>query len=397
MASWYDDRELEEMIRGPESDLLERKRSAGDRSSIRRTLCAFANDLPDHGRPGILVIGMEDDGRCSGQTIDDALLRLLGQMRDDGNILPIPSLRVERKTVDGCEVAVIQVQPSTAPPVRYQGRVWVRVGPTTRQATPEEEARLSERRRSFDRPFDMRPVSEATMDDLDLRYAVMEYIPRAIAPDVLEENSRPVERQLASLRLVVGGHPTWGGLLALGHDPQSWLPGAWVQFARYAGGDVTAPIRNQKALTGRLEDILRRIDELLEANIEVRSDVTAGPREVRLPDYPLVALQQYVRNAIMHRTYEGTNTPVRVYWFDDRIEITSPGGLYGRVNPANFGSGETDYRNPLIAEVMHHLGFAQRFGMGIPLARKALAENGNPEPEFRFEPTLVAVTVRVAP
>jgi ATP-dependent DNA helicase RecG len=170
-----------------------------------------------------------------------------------------------------------------------------------------------------------------------------------------------------------------------------------VQFARYAGGDVTAPICNQKALTGRLEDILRRIDELLEANIEVRSDVTAGPREVRLPDYPLVALQQYVRNAIMHRTYEGTNTPVRVYWFDDRIEITSPGGLYGRVNPANFGSGETDYRNPLIAEVMHHLGFAQRFGMGIPLARKALAENGNPEPEFRFEPTLVAVTVRAAP
>ena len=80
----------------------------------------------------------------------------------------------------------------------------------------------------------------------------------------------------------------------------------------------------------------------------------------------------------------------------DRIEITSPGGLYGRVTAENFGTGVTDYRNSLVAEIMHHLGFGQRFGLGVPLAGEALRENGNPPSAFDFQPTQVAVTVRPA-
>ena len=43
-----------------------------------------------------------------------------------------------------------------------------------------------------------------------------------------------------------------------------------------------------------------------------------------------------------------------------------------------FPTGDTHYRNPLLAEIMHHLGFAQRFGLGVPIAREALAATGNP-------------------
>jgi len=74
----------------------------------------------------------------------------------------------------------------------------------------------------------------------------------------------------------------------------------------------------------------------------------------------------------------------------------NPGGLYGQVTSGNFGKGVTDYRNPLIAEAMHVLGYVQRFGFGVPLARRHLRNNGNPEPDFQFEPTYVAVTVRAA-
>jgi ATP-dependent DNA helicase RecG len=112
------------------------------------------------------------------------------------------------------------------------------------------------------------------------------------------------------------------------------------------------------------------------------------------PDYPLVALQQLARNAILHRTYEGTNAPVRIYWFSDRIEIQNPGGPYGQVNRNNFGTGITDYRNPYVAEAMKNLGYIQRFGIGIQLARKALERNGNPPPEFTPEDTAVLALVR---
>lgn len=107
------------------------------------------------------------------------------------------------------------------------------------------------------------------------------------------------------------------------------------------------------------------------------------------------ALQQLLRNAVIHRNYETSNAPIQWYWFSDRIEIHNPGGLYGRTTPETFGkTGANDYRNPTIAEALYRLGFVQRFGMGIPIARKACAENGNPPPEFSFGQASFGVIVR---
>ncbi len=100
----------------------------------------------------------------------------------------------------------------------------------------------------------------------------------------------------------------------------------------------------------------------------------------------------------MHRTYENTNMPVKVHWFDDRIEIISPGGPFGAVTRENFGQpGIADYRNPNLAEALKVLGFVQKFGVGIQTARAELKKNGNPELEFQVEPTTVLATVRRAP
>ena len=98
----------------------------------------------------------------------------------------------------------------------------------------------------------------------------------------------------------------------------------------------------------------------------------------------------------MHRSYEQTNAPIRVYWYSDRIEISSPGGPFGLVNIENFGEpGVADYRNPNLAEALRVLGFVQRFGMGIPIARKELAKNGNPPFEFSVTQQFVRVTTRI--
>ncbi len=67
-----------------------------------------------------------------------------------------------------------------------------------------------------------------------------------------------------------------------------------------------------------------------------------------------------------------------MHWYSDRIEIMIPCGLFGQVTGENSGQGRTDYHNPLLAKIMHNLGFAQRFGLGIPMARAELEKNGNP-------------------
>lgn len=392
----YSDDELEALLRDMESDLVERKRSAGDRSGIRRNICAFANDLPGNGKPGVIFIGVEDNGSCAEMLITDQLLQTLAQMRSDGNLLPLPTITVAKRTISGCDLIVLTVAPSQEPPVRYKGRVFVKIGPTVREATAGEERRLSERRRAADLPFDMQPVRTAIIEDLDVDYIRSQYLPRAVARTILEKNRRPLKQQLQSLRLIQSEKPTIAALIAFARDSQAWVPGAYIQFLRLDGEQITDPIRHQKDLTGRLEDILNRVDELLEINIAVRTNVENAAREQQYPDYPIVALQQLIRNAIMHRVYEGTNAPVRIYWYTDRIEIHNPGGLYGQVNEHNFGTGVTDYRNPLLAEIMHHLGFAQRFGLGIPLTRRELARNGNPPAEFIHESTHFTAIVRAS-
>lgn len=146
--SAHSDAELAALLRGGKSHLAERKRSARDRSGIRRNICAFANDIAGAGRPGVIFVGVEDDGTCANIQVDDPLMRNLAQMGSHGNILPLPDMTVERKIFEGCEVAVVQVAPERRPPVRYRGKVWVKAGPTAQLASPEQERRLSERRRA---------------------------------------------------------------------------------------------------------------------------------------------------------------------------------------------------------------------------------------------------------
>lgn len=392
----YGKDQLRELLRGGESHLVQFKRNVGDRRSVRRNICAFANDGPGTGRAGVLFVGIDDDGTCADTRIDDGLLKTLALMRADGSIQPLPAMRVDEMTIDGCRVAVVQVEPSRSPPVRFEGRVWVKVGPTVQQATMEDEQRLVERRRASDLPFDRRPFAEASAEHLDDEYVERVYLSAAVPADLLAENRRPLHAQMESLGLLMDGKPTRGALLAIARHPQRWVSGAYVQCLHFSGNELTSPIKSRHEFTGKLEHVLNRVDELVDTTTTTSTDIVSANREVRRYDYPPAALKQLARNAVMHRSYE-TNAPVRIYWFADRVDIESPGGLYGRVTRANIEEGVTDYRNPLVAEIMYHLGFAQRFGVGIPIAREALRDNGNPPLELRASTSSVTATVRMPP
>lgn len=395
----YSDQELEALLSGLESDLVERKESfrGSAPESVREAVCAFANDLPDYQRPGVVFIGARDDGSPAGIPVTDDLLLQLADIKTDGNIVPPPTLVVTRRVLKGAEMAVLTVMPSDSPPVRYRGRVWVRIGPRRGIATAQDERVLNEKRRSKDVPYDARPVPTAALSELS-RVRFDAYLQAAIAPDVLAANERTYEQQLASAKMVASSErptPTVLGLLVLAHRPRDFLPGAYIQFLRVSGLELGEPVQDELVVQGPVANVLERIDDKLVAHNRVQVDFTSGPVEKRTHQYPHVALQQLVRNAVMHRSYEGTHAPVRVYWFDDRIEITNPGGPFGAVTARNFGEpGVTDYRNPNLAEALRVLGFVQHFGAGIPTARRALATNGNPPLEFQVDQAFVRATVR---
>lgn len=380
-----DNEHLIQLLHEGESDRVEFKESLrGDAPNrIREAICAFANDLPDHGKPGLVFVGVRDDGTTAGLSVTDEMLRQLADMKTDGKTVPPPSLTVEKRSICGKDVAVVTVRPSDSPPVRYNGRVHVRIGSRRGVATAQEERILNEKRRHGDIPFDIQPLRSAALSDLDLTQFENEYLPQAFAQEVLEANDRTREEQLAATKMIASADepvPTVLGMLVLGKRTLFYLPGAYVQFLRIAGYDITGPITDEQAISGTIADVLRRLDEKLNSHNRTSVDITSGPVERRKSTYPVAAIQQITRNAIMHRSYEGNNAPVRVYWYDDRIEIISPGGVFGSVTAENFGQpGMTAYRNPNLAEAMRNLGFVQRFGLGIPLAKRLLREAGHPE------------------
>lgn len=295
-------------------------------------------------------------------------------------------------------MVVVTVQPSDSPPVRYKGRIFIRIGSRRAIAVPQEERILNEKRRYRDIPFDVQPLPSCNLSALSRVLFEQEYLPNAFAPDVAAANKRSYEQRLASCRMVASMDnptPTILGVLVLGVSPRDWIPGAYVQFLRFTGTQVTDSIQDEAFIEGALGQVLRRLDEKIDSHNRSEVDIKSSNREVRMTPYPRVALQQLIRNAIMHRTYENTNGPVRVNWFDDRIEIINPGGPFGAVTRENFGRpGVTDYRNPNLADAMKVTGFVQRFGIGIQTARSELKKNGNPDIEFQIEPTIVFATVR---
>ena len=205
----------------------------------------------------------------------------------------------------------------------------------------------------------------------------------AIDGDTLQRNGRDTKQKMAALRFwdLKSDCPTNAGILMFGLNPLFFLPGAYIQYIRFEGEEMTDAVGFEKRFSGALISELKNIDDFVKDNIIKEKVVRQGSfQEARVKNYPYWALRELVMNAIMHRSYE-SNSPIYIYEFTDRIEIINPGGLYGDVTPSNFPYA-SDYRNVVIAEALKSLGYVNKFNYGVQNARAELERNGNGEPVF---------------
>jgi ATP-dependent DNA helicase RecG len=388
--------QLELLLSDLESDRIERTTSTNNTDKFAQAICAFANDYPNHRQPGYLIIGANDDGSLADLSATDELLRNLAAIRSDGNVLPPPAMSVSKMALPDGEVALVEVQPSSVPPVRYKGKVYIRIGPRKGVANEQEERILSERRASLVTTFDVHPVREANVADLTMRL-FDEYRLQAIDADVIAANHRTTEEKLASLRCfdLRSNAPTVAGILLFGTNPQFYLPGAYVQFLKFPGVTMTDRPDDDLPVSGDLRTVLETVRQKIVANNHKTVLEGEGFRDKSTPDYPEWALRELFHNAVMHRDYQ-SNTPIRFYWYSDRIEIQSPGGLYGEVTRETLDR-RNSYRNPVLAEAMRSMDYVNRYGYGIQRAQAMLQSNGNPPAEFEIDDKVFLVTIRRRP
>lgn len=392
------DAELELLLADVESDRVERTQSLNDTNKFCEAICAFANDLSNNQAPGYLFVGALTDGRASGATITDQLLQNLAALRADGNIQPLPVLTVQKRLLGGGEMAVVEVMPADLPPVRYKGRVCIRVGPRRAYASEADERVLTERRGARVKTWDSRVCAEAMIDDLALDLFAVNYRRSAVDPSVIAENGRDLKLQLASLRFfdLRSDRPTNAAILLFGKDPCAAVPGAFTQYVKYDGPSEGDSVLSERRFSGDLLNVMRQLahfaDEISGAR-PVPAEDGSGQLERIVFDYHPKALHELLMNAVIHRNYDGSTTPIMLSHFIDRIEILNPGALFGDLTVADFPR-MTAYRNPVLAEAAKILGFVNRFGRGIDLAQTLLSQNGSSPATFQIEGNHFLATIQ---
>ena len=368
-----------------ESENIERTRAFDKADKMGQAICAFANDIGDRKQPGYLLLGVEDNGTFSGKRITDEQLTALAGFKSEGNLLPPPSMTIYHESFDDGDVAVIEVFPSSYPPIRYKGQVWVRIGPRKALANNDDIHILEEKRLHSATRFEIMPCVDSSLSDLNLDLFRNIYLPRAIQAEVIDEDSRPIEEQLAALRFYDRQHklPTNLGMLLFGKHPEMFIPSAYIQYVKFGGGDNGSDILAEHAYKGPLLQSIDEINSFVKVGIAAPRPVKVSAlQEETVSMYPDWAVRESLLNAIIHRDYQIGNAPVKFYDYNNiRIEISNPGGLFGQANPDNFPY-VNDYRNPLLAEAMKVMGYVNKYNRGIAKVKTEMENNGNPAPLF---------------
>lgn len=243
------------------------------------------------------------------------------------------------------------------------------------------------------RGFETTRVPDATLDDVSLGLFEA-YKSELPDPDAADSIRRSVQDHLASLQLLCdqANVPTVAGIVMFGKNPRHFIPGAYVELVRLPRTTLIDRPNQKTEMSAALPTILRKLDALLKNGLDPTIARPTAPRGRRAEHYPMIAVRELLVNAVMHRDYQ-VNAPVRVCWFSDRIEIQSPGGLYGEVTLETL-IRTSSYRNPIIAACMKSLGYGNRFGYGLQRVHKLLQEAGSPPAEFRCDGNRFVATLR---
>jgi ATP-dependent DNA helicase RecG len=205
---------------------------------------------------------------------------------------------------------------------------------------------------------------------------------------------------LASLRdeqiyplmsILKNGKVTLAAEWLFGYYPQAFAPQLCITAIKVFGEEKGAlgpegnRFEDNKRIEGTIPEMLDECLAFLRRNLSLstRIDRQTGKRSDRF-ELPIDAVREVVLNALIHRDYSihTEGMPIQVELYSDRLEVKSPGGLYGRLTVDKLGKVQPDTRNPVLATAMEVLGLTENRYSGIPTVRQAMKQEGKPEPEF---------------
>ncbi len=369
---------INEIIHQPEGRRLEFKEQLSANSDIAKTIVAFANDAG-----GDIFFGVADEPREVVGLDSDSLMELEEQVSNIIYDRCYPAILPEIKfvSVDDKQLMQVSVFRGSTPPyyIKEQGKLngtYIRVGSTNRRADVEIISELERKRRNVS--YDSEVVLEKSVDNLNISGLKIAYEEKTGG---LFDNQ--VLRKLDLIKEEQGTEYPTNALVLLSDDAlrNTLFHFAKVECARFKGTTSDIFI-DRKSITTNIVSQAEEAYKFVLRNINEGATVE-GVYTIGRWEYPIKAIREVLRNAVVHRDYSITGSDIKVAIYDDMIEVTSPGLLYPSINFNAMESRQSYARNKLIAPLFKRLGIIDQWGNGLKLIADEMKEYPNIELKWR--------------
>lgn len=352
---------LIELIEKGEDSETQFKERFDSIDSLAAEICAFSNS-----NGGNILVGVSDDGEIIGLSIEDVkkLNQWVSNACSQKIDLQVSVTTQNIKYIDKI-VMVINVPMGTNKPYMANGKdIWVKVGSDKRRAKREEIQRLLQS--SGHLYADEMPVDNTNLSDLDLDLFKAFYENRT--DEKFEDIDIHLEKVMSNLKLMTNGKLTLAGLLVFGKKPEERKPQFIIKAVSFFGNSATGgEYKDSRDISGNVPKIFEAGRAFLINNLRKiqkgQHFDTTGILEI-----PIIALEEALINAIVHRDYF-ISSNIRIFIFDDRIEIVSPGTLPNTVNVESMKMGIHIERNPILVSLLKDIKEIPYRGIGTGVQR----------------------------
>ncbi len=367
--------ELKNLIATGESSHLEFKSEQIKPEDLAKEIVSFLNF-----QGGKILLGVEDDGTISGVSRPDVEEWVINICRN--NVVPQIIPGYQKLAIEGKDVVVLDIPAGIAKPYHTQkGDYYIRAGSTARKASREELSRLFQDSGLVH--YETTPISNTSLKDLNWQ-KLLDYFhnlhPAHINLNDEDETARDRLLQNLDILAQAGNSTTVVGMLMFGLQPERYLPQSEVLFAHFNGKDVSDVLLDRKSLTGPLPQIIEDAQRVLNLNLQTASQIE-GMKRVDHVIFPDKVLRELIINALLHRRW-GLMGNVRIFLFEDRLEIHSPGRLPNGVTIEKMKESTHVPRNPILMKFLQDFHFVEKLGRGIPMVVREMKKLGVREPDF---------------
>lgn len=357
---------LNERIRVGEDSRTEFKREDAHNDDLAAAIVSFAN-----GTGGDLILGIDNDRQIVGVSNSDQLALRLDQVCRQNVDPPCTHALFEKHDLGGRLVGVLHIPRGPQRPYRTNKGVYFIRGLAGRRIATRQE--LLEIYQSAGALY----PDELAVEDAEERDIDGDYLRRMYPQLAAISSDEDLRRTLYNKKILhSNGRQTLGGVLCFAKNPDRFKPYARITAIRHKGNEIGEDFADHKEFRGRLDR------QIAEAQEFVRGHVGDRPGEPQpLRTFPFQSVDEAIVNAVAHRDYLAA-AQIRLFVFDDRLEIISPGKLLNSVTVATMKEGYHLVRNPFVFSHLAKLGLATDAGRGVPNMLMLARAAGLPEPEI---------------